>query len=86
MVTTEGTFARNRKGIFPQIDYGYCVFCGFCVDVCSFAALNMGQDFELSSYDKQQLIYGPKQLTSPSESSGKAKFIVSKDGAYHVER
>ena len=85
MVTVEGAFGRNRKSIFPQIDYGYCVFCGFCVDACTFDALNMGQDFELSSYDKKQLIYGPQQLTFSSKSSGRARFVVSRNGAYHRE-
>jgi len=85
MVTVEGAFARNRKRIFPQIDYGFCVFCGFCVDTCSFGALNMGQDFELSSYDKKQLIYSPEQLTASAGSSGLARFIVSRNGAHHRE-
>jgi NADH-quinone oxidoreductase subunit I len=85
MVPVQGTFARNRKAIFPQIDYGYCVFCGFCVDSCSFNALTMGQDFELSSYDKQQLIYTPRQLTTTPAASGRAKLILTKKEAYHRE-
>jgi NADH-quinone oxidoreductase subunit I len=85
MVPVEGTFPRNRKAIFPQIDYGMCVFCGFCVDVCVFSALNMTQDYELSSYDKQQLIYTPQQLATPPGVSGRARFVVTRGGAYHKE-
>jgi NADH-quinone oxidoreductase subunit I len=85
MVKADGTFLRNRKNIFPQIDYGFCVFCGFCVDACSFGALTMSQDYELSSYDKHQLVYAPEHLTSSRTASGRARFIVSKNGAYHRE-
>jgi len=86
MVTVEGTFPRNRKGIFPQIHYGFCVFCGFCVDACPFNALQMSQEYELSVYDKQQLIYEPKLLATPPSASGNARFVVTKNGAHHQEK
>lgn len=85
MVTVEGTFLRNRKGIFPQIDYGSCVFCGFCVDTCVFGALSMSQEYELSTYDKRQLIYTPRCLTTSRGGSGRARFVVTKDTAYHQQ-
>ena len=30
MVKVEGSWPTNPKNIMPQIDYGRCVFCGFC--------------------------------------------------------
>jgi len=83
MVTVEGPFPKNRKAIFPQVDYGLCVFCGFCVDACVFGALIMSTDYELSSYDKPSLIYEPKLLASPSAAPGNATFVVTKSEAYH---
>jgi len=83
MVRVEGASPRNKKSIFPQIDYGYCVFCGFCVDACVFSALTMTPEYELAAYDKQQLIYEPKMLAASPPASGSARFVVTKSAAYH---
>jgi len=83
MVRVEGVFPRNKKSIFPQIDYGYCVFCGFCVDACVFLALTMTSEYELSAYDKQQLIYEPRLLSISPPPTGSARFVVTRRGAYH---
>jgi len=32
MVKLDVSYPQNKKSIFPQIDYGNCVFCGFCID------------------------------------------------------
>jgi len=55
------------------------------VDACSSGAVPMSQDYELSSYDKQQLIYPPEHLTSSHTASGRARFIISKNEACHRE-
>lgn len=85
MVKVEGSFLRNKKSIFPQIDYGFCVFCGFCVDACVFDALLMSPQYELSTYDRRLLIYEPRLLTIPSTASGNARFVVTRHGAYHQQ-
>lgn len=83
MVEVEGAFPRNKKSIFPRIDYGYCVFCGFCVDVCVFLALTMTSEYELAAYDKRQLIYEPRSLTVPPPPAGNASFVLERTVAYH---
>ncbi len=65
---------QNKKSYFPQVDYGRCVFCGFCVDACPFYALEMSTDIELSTLTRQGLIYNPvalaaKGVTAPPPSS-----------------
>lgn len=65
MVKVDGQWPANKKAIFPQIDYGNCVFCGFCVDACPFYAIYMTDDYELASTDKASLIFDPKQLAVP---------------------
>ncbi len=82
MVTVEGAFPRNKKGLFPEFDFGLCVFCGFCVDACNFYALFMSTDYELSAYEKSSLIYHPTQLTAPPPVGGVKLHVTPKD-AFH---
>ncbi|BAJ51336.1 hypothetical protein CSUB_C1485 [Candidatus Caldarchaeum subterraneum] len=57
--------AHNKKSYFPAVDYGRCVFCGFCVDACPFYALEMTPEIELSDTDRRSLFYSPKKLAKP---------------------
>lgn len=41
------------------IDIGKCMWCGLCAEVCPFKAIEMTPEFELSTYDKKNLIYNP---------------------------
>ena len=86
MVPVEGQWRQNKKAIFPQIDYGRCVFCGFCVDACPFYALFETNDYELSGYDRRSLLYTPKQLAIPqSKVPGRQMLFDEKRGeAYHA--
>lgn len=56
---------QNKKGIYPGVDYGRCVFCGFCVDACPFYALYMTPVAELSELDRNKLWYTPQDLSKP---------------------
>jgi len=40
---------HNRRGIFPVIDYGKCVFCYQCVFVCPVKAYIATTEYELAS-------------------------------------
>lgn len=39
-----------------KLNHNTCVFCGICVEVCPFDALAMVGEYELSSYDRVDLI------------------------------
>ena len=71
------------KSIMPQIDYGKCVFCGLCVDACPFYALYMSNDYELSSFTKEGLIYTPAQLQVKPQVQQDSELIIDKRGARH---
>ncbi|MDG6928844.1 MAG: NADH-quinone oxidoreductase subunit I [Nitrososphaerota archaeon] len=61
----ETDYPQNKKKIFPSVDYGRCVFCGFCVDACPFYALYMTPNDELSETERNDLYYSPAELSKP---------------------
>jgi NAD(P)H-quinone oxidoreductase subunit I len=38
-----------------SIDFGVCIFCGNCVEVCPTNCLSMTEEYELSTYDRHEL-------------------------------
>ena len=65
--------AHNKKSYFPAVDYGRCVFCGFCVDACPFYALEMTSEYELSATDRMSLLYTPRKLAGPPKTQPPAE-------------
>ena len=83
MVKIAETWKHNKKAIMPQIDYGKCVFCGLCVDACPFYALYMTNDYELSSFSKEALIYTPSQLAINPKVDQDVEIKIDDRGATH---
>lgn len=61
----------KRRKIIDEfwIDYGRCMRCNICVEVCNFEAIGMNNTWaghELSRYDRSQLVMDVDQLLSQS--------------------
>lgn len=59
-----GNPLKNRKMLFPQIDYGRCMFCGLCVDECPAECLKMGKKVTLAGWEREQIVRGPEEMAA----------------------
>ena len=59
----------NKKNIVTQywIDLGRCSYCGICVEVCPFDANEMTPHWQLTTYDRQELVYDMDKLVEIAE-------------------
>jgi NADH-quinone oxidoreductase subunit I len=55
-----------------SIDYGLCMYCGSCVDVCPFDALEWHPDFDYSVDSREGLVQGTDQLSNWSSTTSAA--------------
>lgn len=46
-----------------QINMLRCIFCGMCEEACPTGALILGNEYELSGYSRESLIYTKEMLT-----------------------
>jgi len=53
-----------------KIDHGLCMFCGLCTEVCPTSCIINTNDFEMSEYSREALVYDIRKLTLSQEESG----------------
>ncbi len=54
---------RGRR--FPEffrINFSRCIFCGYCEEACPTYAIQLTPDFEMSEYQRQNLVYEKEDL------------------------
>lgn len=56
---------------FFKINFSRCIFCGLCEEACPTTAIQLTPDFELSDFNRQNLVYNKKNLS------------ISGTGKYH---
>jgi NADH-quinone oxidoreductase subunit I len=69
-----------RRKIVDQfyLDFGRCIQCKICVDVCNFDAIEMSYLTEFSEWDKQALVFDLRQLLHLSEQANpRTKRVVT---------
>jgi NADH-quinone oxidoreductase chain I len=50
-----------------EVDMGYCIFCGLCVEACPFEALFLGYGYERAKYRRGELIRDREELLASEE-------------------
>ncbi len=62
-IVTSVDLAKNGYTVEKyQIDTGYCIQCGLCVEACPYQALYMGADYEKAKYRRGELIQGKEDM------------------------
>ncbi len=52
---------RRYPEFFP-INFSRCIFCGFCEEACPTYAIQLTPDYEMSEYDRSNLVYEKQDL------------------------
>ncbi len=52
----------ERYAAVYEINLAHCIFCGYCEVACPFDAITMGHDYELSDYERDDLIFTKEML------------------------
>jgi len=61
----------ERYASVYQINMMRCIFCGYCEDACPTEAIVLGDNYELSFYDRRSSIYDKTMLIEPVPDGGK---------------
>jgi len=61
----------RRYPEFFRINFSRCIFCGFCEEACPTYAIQLTPDFEMSEYNRQNMVYEKENL------------LISGEGKYH---
>ena len=54
--------AGERYAAVYEINIARCIFCGYCELACPFDAITMGHDYEMSDYNRSDLIFTKEML------------------------
>jgi NADH-quinone oxidoreductase subunit I len=67
---TEDKHGRRYPESF-RINFSRCIFCGMCEEACPTYAIQLTPDFEMSEYNRRDLVYEKSDL------------LISGEGKYH---
>jgi NADH-quinone oxidoreductase subunit I len=63
---TEDEHGRRFPESF-RINFSRCIFCGYCEDACPTYAIQLTPDFEMSEYQRPNLVYEKEDLLIDGE-------------------
>ncbi len=69
-ITSHKSPETNKPELIDfKIDHGLCMFCGLCTEVCPTNCIINTNDFEMSEYTREALVYDLRKLTLSQEES-----------------
>lgn len=76
-IVADETDAQKEK--YPKeftIDFGLCIFCGYCEEVCPVEAIFLKNEYELSDFDRENLKFNKEKLL---EMGRKKPYLIGKE-------
>jgi NADH-quinone oxidoreductase chain I len=67
IVTATNTADNKYEVEKYQVDTGYCIQCGLCVEACPYDALFMGYSYERAKYRRSELVQKDDELLESPE-------------------
>lgn len=69
-ITSHKSPVTNKPELINfKIDHGLCMFCGLCTEVCPTSCIINTNDFEMSEYSREALVFDIKKLTLTQDES-----------------
>ncbi len=62
VTSTSPDINNNYEVEMYEVDTGYCIFCGLCVEACPFNALFLGYAYERSQYRRNDLVQSKEDM------------------------
>ena len=57
----------RRYPAFFRINFSRCIFCGLCEEACPTYAIQLTPDYEMSEFQRKNLVYEKEDLLIPGE-------------------
>ena len=74
-VVTSARIEENKYLVEKfEVDTGYCIQCGLCVEACPFTALYMSYAFECAKYRRGELVQGKEVMLESEERQASGYF------------
>ena len=62
-IVTSTNLVENKYFVEKyQVDTGYCIMCGLCVEACPYKALFMGYAYERAKYRRHELVQNKEDM------------------------
>jgi NADH-quinone oxidoreductase subunit I len=65
-----------------EINMLRCIFCGYCEDACPTEAIVLGDNYELSFYDRRSAIYTKEMLLEPVATGAQTTPMKTEPGKF----
>jgi NADH-quinone oxidoreductase subunit I len=67
------SFGERYAAVY-EINMIRCIFCGFCEEACPVEAIRLGPEYELSDFNRHDLVYTKEMLLEPEKYAPERQF------------